>query len=114
MKRELAYLDDILECIGKLETYVEDTDESVFDLHTAMQDAMAHNLCVISHAVGQLSFEIQQKQPQIAWSHFARIQDKFFRHYFRTEETRIIWSIVTQDLPLLKVAVIELLKELDV
>ena len=112
MQRELAYLDDILECIAKVETYLTGVDEAAFQASRLVQDAVVRNLEIIGEAVNALPDEVRQKQPQIDWRNIARMRDKLIHHYFRLD-LQIVWLAATQELQPLKVAVTALLKELD-
>ena len=44
MRRELAYLDDILECIALIENYLDGVDEATFQASHLLQDGVARNL----------------------------------------------------------------------
>ena len=112
MRRELAYLDDILECIAKVEEYLTGVDKAAFQSNQLLQDAVAHNLMIIGEAVKRLPETVTQKQPQIDWRGITRMRDKLIHHYFAVR-LDVVWSTATQDLLPLKTAVTELLKELD-
>lgn len=112
MRRELAYLDDILECIALIEGYLDGVDEATFQANHLLQDGVARNLEIIGEAAKSLSDEVRQKQPQIDWRNIMRMRDKLIHHYFRIN-LQIVWSTATQELTPLKQAVTELLKELD-
>ncbi len=112
MHRELAYLDDILECIARVEQYLAGVDEVAFRASSLLQDAVVRNLLTIGEAAKSLPDEVKQKQPHINWRDIARMRDKLIHHYFKTN-LEIVWSTATQDLAFLKTAVTELLKELE-
>ncbi len=112
MHRELAYLDDILECVAQVEQYLIGVDEATFQTNRLLQDAVARNLEIIGEAAKSLPQDVKQKQPQIDWRNIARMRDKLIHHYFRVN-LQIIWSTATQDLTPLKIAVTELIKELE-
>jgi uncharacterized protein with HEPN domain len=112
MRRELAYLDDILECIEKIEEYLVGVDEAAFQTNRMLQDAVFRNLEVISEAAKCLPSMVTQKQPQIDWRGITRMRDKLIHHYFDVR-LDVVWSTATEDLAPLKKAVTELLKELD-
>ena len=112
MRRELAYLDDILECIAKVEQYLAGVDKATFQANSLLQDAVARNLEIIGEAAKSLPDEVTQRQPQIDWRDIRRMRDKLIHHY-RQINLQILWTTATQDLAPLKLAVTELLKELD-
>jgi uncharacterized protein with HEPN domain len=112
MRRELAYLDDILECIARIEEYLTGIDETTFQTNRLLQDGVTRNLEIIGEAAKCLPDEVKQKQPQIDWRNITRMRDKLTHHYFRLD-LHIIWVVATQDLAPLKTAVSVLLKELE-
>ncbi|MGH9802975.1 MAG: HepT-like ribonuclease domain-containing protein, partial [Blastocatellia bacterium] len=65
MRRELAYLDDILECIAKVEGYLAGVDEAAFQANQLLQDGVTRNLEIIGEAAKSLPGEVRQRQSQI-------------------------------------------------
>ena len=112
MRREIAYLKDILDCIAKLERYLSGADQASFLADTCLQDAVIRNLEIIGEAVKCLPEAVKQRQPQVPWKQVTRTRDLLIHHYFRVD-LQIVWSTVTQDLAPLKTAVTELLEELE-
>jgi uncharacterized protein with HEPN domain len=53
------YLDDILEAIYQIRTYLADQDEEVFKKDRKIQDAIIRNLEIIGGAAGKLPAQIQ-------------------------------------------------------
>jgi uncharacterized protein with HEPN domain len=53
------YLDDILEAIYQIRTYLADQDEEVFKKDRKTQDAIIRNLEIIGGAAGKLPAQIQ-------------------------------------------------------
>lgn len=113
MRREIAYLKDILDCIAKLESYLSGVDQTRFLAEHMLQDAVIRNLEIIGEAVKCLPEVVKQRQPQVPWKQVTRTRDLLIHHYFRVD-LQIVWSTVTQDLAPLKTAIAELLKELDI
>ncbi len=112
MRRELAYLDDIIECIERVEKYLTGVDEPAFQTSQLLQDAVVRNLEIIGEAVKNLPEEVRQKQPQIDWRDITRMRDKLIHHYFRLN-LQVVWATATQDMAPLKTAVTALLNELE-
>ncbi len=91
MRRELAYLDDILECIALIEGYLDGVDEPTFQANRLLQDGVIRNLEVIGEAAKSLPNEVKQRQPQIDWRNIARMRDKLIHHYFRIN-WQTVWA----------------------
>lgn len=56
-KPPIVYLNHILECISRINTYVEDVDENVFLKDSLIQDAVIRNFEVIGEAVKKLDHD---------------------------------------------------------
>jgi uncharacterized protein with HEPN domain len=61
------YLDDILEAIHQIRTYLADQDEEAFTKDRKTQDAVIRNLEIIGEAAGNLPEQIQKGEPAIDW-----------------------------------------------
>ena len=57
------YLDDILDAIHQVRSYVEGQDEEAFAVDRKTQDAVIRNLEIIGEAAGNLPEEIQKAAP---------------------------------------------------
>ncbi len=79
MRSELAYLDDILECIALIESYLDGVDEATFQANHLLQDGVARNLEIIGEATKSLPDAVRQKQPQIDWRDIMRMRDAYAR-----------------------------------
>jgi len=112
MRREVLYLKDILDAIARIERYLTQVERATFFQETILQDAVVRNLEIIGEAVKNLPETIRQKQPQTPWQAMRRMRDRLAHHDFRVD-LEIVWETATQDLTALKVAVTQLIKELE-
>jgi hypothetical protein len=68
MRRDFRlHLDDILEAIHQIRTYLADQNEEAFTKDRKTQDAVIRNLAIIGKAAGNLSEQIQKGEPEIDW-----------------------------------------------
>lgn len=68
MRRDFRlYLDDILEAIQQIRTYLADQDEEAFKNDRKTQDAIIRNLEIIGEAAGKLPEQIHQDAMEIDW-----------------------------------------------
>ncbi|MGE3466970.1 MAG: DUF86 domain-containing protein [Pyrinomonadaceae bacterium] len=72
-----------------------------YQLNPMLQDALVRNIEVVGEAVKNLSTEITEAHPDIAWSQIARMRDKIAHHYFRIN-LDVVWKTATDDLPALR------------
>ncbi len=68
MRRDFRlYLDDILDAIHQIRTYMADQDEEAFTTDRKTQDAVIRNLEIIGEAAGKLPEQLQKTAPEIDW-----------------------------------------------
>ncbi len=111
-KDPLVYLDDILESIAKIEEYVAGKTQEVYERDFLLQDAVHMRLQVIGESVTKLTRDIRDKHPQIPWVKISDLRNLISHDYAKVDYAKI-WRVVERDLPVLKVAVRELVKELE-
>ena len=63
MKDELVYVEHVLACIGRIDTYTEGK-RSVFFGSTLVQDAVVRNLEVMAESTQRLSDDIKSRHPE--------------------------------------------------
>lgn len=81
-EKEQAFLQDIIEAIHRIQSYVADIDYDTFQNDTKTQDATIRNLEIVGEATKQLSEEVRQQAEHIPWRNIARMRDKLIHHYF--------------------------------
>ena len=68
---ELVFLEDILDCIVKIEAYTADLTEKEFEDNTEKQDAVIRRIEIIGEAVKNISEETRAKKTNIPWREMA-------------------------------------------
>lgn len=102
-KRDLeVYLDDILESIQQIESYLEDVEEKEFYKDAQKQDAVLRRLEIIGEAVKQVPDNVRNQYPDVPWRRIAGMRDVIIHQYFGIMLNRI-WVAIEEDLPELKV-----------
>ena len=76
------------------------------------QDAVIRSFEVIGEAVKRLDNSVTARQPQVPWSDFAGFRDVLIHQYERIVLDSV-WLFAHEDLPILKAAVLALLKDLE-
>lgn len=97
------YLDDILEAIHQIRTYVEDLDEESFTKDRKTQDAVIRNLEIIGEAAGNLPEHFQKTAPEIDWRKIKGLRNILIHQYFGIN-LPIIWDVVQNKLGPLETA----------
>ncbi|MBM3256245.1 MAG: DUF86 domain-containing protein [Candidatus Moranbacteria bacterium] len=109
-KNTKVYLNDIYDCILKIEEYLEDFSEEHFYEDYEKQDSVLRRLEIIGEAVKQLSDEVKEKYPKIPWKDIAGTRDVLIHEYSGVNMIRI-WKTVKKDIPELKKNIEEMLKK---
>ena len=112
MKRNAqVYVDDILECLERIEEYVEGWDVDDFEGNFQLQDSVIRRLEIIGEAAKNMPEEIKQKHSKIPWKKIAGTRDVLIHAYFGID-LGMIWKVVKDDLPILKKEILKLKTEL--
>lgn len=78
MKDDKVFLQSILECIVKIETYTKSGKEE-FMSSDLIQDAVIRNLEIIGEATKRVSQGIKDKYQEIPWRQMAGLRDVLIR-----------------------------------
>jgi len=111
MKDEGVYLENILECIARVQEYTADGWEA-FLASRLTQDAVMRNLHMLTESCGRLSGEIRERRGEIDWKGIAGFRNVVVHDYLELELERI-WDIIRIYLPSLKVVIAEELARVD-
>ena len=93
-----VYLEDILQAIAKIRTYVAGATRQSFAQDNMRIDAVVRNLEVIGEAAKMIPEAIRIEYPNIEWKKIAGLPDILAHHYFEVD-LDIVWDIVQNKLP---------------
>ncbi len=110
--KNLLYLFTMLECIEKCWIYTKEFD-SAYEFFWANEQKELNAVISLFIAIGEESKKIDPKlkrsiSTKIDWSNVARLRDKI-SHNYRGIDEDILWSIIKNDLLILKEALLEIL-----
>ena len=96
------YLSDILEATGKIGVYTSGQEFESFKSDSKTFDAVLRNLEIIGEAAKYVPEEVRNQNPRIEWKKIAGLRAVLAHAYFGVDHA-IIWDIIKNHLPALKI-----------
>jgi len=104
-KQRLAH---ILESIEELESYTSGSTLDTFLQNSMMKFASVKQIEIIGEAANYISDETKEKFSEIQWRQITGLRHVLVHEYFGID-SRLIWQIIVDDIPLLKIKIKEIL-----
>jgi uncharacterized protein with HEPN domain len=111
MKDWIVYLEDILKHANRVIEYTQNLTCSEFLNDNRTYDAVLRNLEIIGEAVKNIPQDFRDKYSSIEWRKIAGLRDILIHDYSGISD-EIIWDIIENKIPELKIKVKEVLKNL--
>lgn len=106
------YIEDLLDAIDRIDSYIEGLNYESFRRDYRTVDAVVRNLEVIGEASHKVPSHIKELKPNLPWDEMYYLRNKVTHEYFGIDY-EIIWDVVSLHLPQLRQEVEELLKEIS-
>jgi uncharacterized protein with HEPN domain len=103
-----VYLEHIAECIRRVEHNMAGGRDAFMSSET-LQDATLRNLQVMAESTQRLAEPLKASQPQVDWKGLSGFRNVLAHGYLDIRLERV-WRVLEQDLPTLKGAILELLR----
>ena len=101
MKKDKAYLKDILDAISDIEVFIANISEVGFYKNKEKKYAVVRALEIIGEAAKNLSKEVRAKHKEIPWKDIAGMRDKLIHGYFGIK-WELVWETIKNKIPELK------------
>jgi uncharacterized protein with HEPN domain len=112
MRPEILYLTDIVEAAGAIARFLSGVEREAFLNDELRQSAVQQKLTVIGEAAARLTAEFHGRHPQVQWRKAVSLRNIAVHEYFSLSwET--IWATATQDIPLVRDQVAEILRQIE-
>jgi len=95
------YVDDILECVRAVESYVEGIDFDTFINDRKTYSATLREYIVIGEAISAIIDLLEERFPDYEWRMVKDFRNFIVHEYFGVDP-RIVWDLTIQELPILK------------
>jgi len=105
---DLLYLQHIVDALNKIESYIQGYNEDTFQQNSLVQDGVLRQIQIIGEAVKRLSPELRKINRMVPWKSIAGMRDKVVHDYLGVD-LQLVWETITEDFPVLKTQVTEIL-----
>lgn len=102
--------DDILECISRIQRYIEGMTFDEFEEDDKTVDSVLRNLEIIGEASRHIPRALKEKYPSLPWMEMYTMRNIVI-HEYHGVNLSIIWQTITEDLPPLILQIKEVLEE---
>ena len=103
-------LDDILQAIGRIRTYIADADFERFQAETLLFDAVSLNVLVIGESIGRLPERFKDRLNGLPWKSMVAVRN-LVAHGYPELDAKIVWDISTTRLDELEAVVAPMFAE---
>jgi uncharacterized protein with HEPN domain len=98
MRRDEAYLLDILVAARKALQFVEGINRREFEENELVQNAVMRPLEIIGEAAAKISNEFRKAHSAIPWTEMVGLRNRLIHEYFRID-VGTVWDTIHKDLP---------------
>lgn len=112
MTRDKVYLQNILDAICDIESFIKNVDEKEFCENKEKQYAVLRALEIIGEAVKSLSRNLRIKYTDVPWRDMAGMRDKLIHMYFGVK-LDLVWETIINKLPEVKEQICGIIKHAD-
>jgi uncharacterized protein with HEPN domain len=83
MRRDLAYLEDIVEASDTIAEFIRDQDMESFLSSPMLKSALAFQFTIIGEAAARVAGDLRERHPVIPWAKAKGMRNTVVHHYFR-------------------------------
>jgi uncharacterized protein with HEPN domain len=98
MRRDDAYVLDMLLAARKVLEFTEGVDWEQFSRDELVQNAVMRQIQVVGQAARRVSSAYRNEHPQILWAEIIGMRNRLVHEYFQILPRRV-WDVVEQDIP---------------
>ncbi len=106
----LLRIEDTLQAVERIRTYVEKLDYETFANDQLTIDAVLRNLEIIGEASRHIPEETRKEYPSLPWNEM-RAMRNFLSHGYFLVDYSIVWKTVQEDPPLIVAPLMKILED---
>lgn len=106
------FIEDILDCIEKIEQFVGNMSFDDFVQDDKTSSAVIRKLEIIGEATKNIPGDIRKKYKELPWSDMAKMRDKIIHAYFGINY-KIVWKVIKERLPEIRPIIQKILKDTE-
>ena len=100
MKDDVVYIQQILESVAKIESFVNGLDREKFIVDTKTQSAIIMQLTLIGEVAKKVSSKTKELV-NLPWKDIAGFRDQAIHNYIEID-LDVVWDTIVTDIPILK------------
>ncbi|MBS1826051.1 MAG: DUF86 domain-containing protein [Acidobacteria bacterium] len=101
MRRDDLYLNDILEAVDHIATFLEQMDFEAFLQSELVRSAVVQKLAIIGEAAARISNELNGRYPKTPWPQIVAFRNILIHAYFGIDWNEV-WKAARVDCPALR------------
>ena len=109
MRDDREWLADIYEAVTNIEKYAL-RGQDAFLQEELIQVWMRYHFQILGEAARNVTGHFKEAHPEIPWSKIIAFRNMLTHHYFEIDP-KVVWNIITHDLPPLKEQVEAILRQ---
>lgn len=106
------YVQDMLECIERIERYCAGVTAEEFAASSQLQDAVIYRLEVMGEAAKHVPQAVRSRHPDIPWRRIAGLRG-VMNHQYPGVIVERVWQVVTEDMPPIKPHLLQVQADLE-
>ena len=112
MRNYKLFVIDILDAIDKIDEFIGNMDYGEFIQDDKTSTAVVKKIEIIGEAIKNIPKEVKVEYKTIPWKDIVGMRNKITHNYFKIDY-EIVWNVVKEKLPALKIQVERVLKEME-